>query len=102
MKQQNDELKQQNDELRQQNTDNINRIEMLYIQIQNLTIENESLKTLIYSVREVNEILKREAQLNLATQNEHSQQTFEQLNNSNVNLTIQNKQLQQKLNELIV
>jgi len=38
---------------------------MLYIQIQNLTIENESLKTLIYSVREVNEILKREAQLNL-------------------------------------
>jgi len=75
---------------------------MLYIQIQNLTIENESLKTLIYSLREVNEILKREAQLNLATQNEHSQQTFEQLNNSNINLAIQNEQLQQKLNELIV
>jgi len=81
---------------------NINTIEMLYIQIQNLTIENESLKTLIYSLREVNEILKREAQLNLATQNEHSQQTFEQLNNSNINLAIQNEQLQQKLNELIV
>ncbi len=80
------ELRQQNDELRQQNTDNINRIEMLYIQIQNLIIENESLKTLIYSVREVNEILKREAQLN----------------NSNINLAIQNEQLQQKLNELIV
>jgi hypothetical protein len=99
---QSQELKQQNDELRQQNTDNINRIEMLYIQIQNLTIENESLKTLIYSVREVNEILKREAQLNLATQNEHPQQTFEQLNNSNINLAIRNEQLQQKLNELIV
>jgi hypothetical protein len=99
---QSQELKQQNDELRRQNTDHINRIEMFYIQIQNLTIENESLKTLIYSVREENEILKREAQLNLATQNEHSQQTFEQLNDSNLNLAIQNEQLQQKLNELVV
>jgi hypothetical protein len=99
---QSQELRRQNDELRQQNTDNINRIEMLYVQIQNFTVENESLKTLIHSVREESEILKREAQLNLATQNEHTQQTFEQLNNSNINLAIQNEQLQQKLNESTV
>jgi hypothetical protein len=102
LKQQNDELKQQNDELKQQKTDSINRIEMLCIQIQNLTIENQSLKTLIYSVREENVILKSEAQLYLAKENEHSQQTFEQLNQSNMNLAMQNEQLQQKLDELII